>query len=176
MPLYIKLEEHYCYDLRAIVPMSPSEHETDKAWLPEDLVVKDTVDGMEFSDSKGTFRTTYKTLGRGETICHRKEVVDAIITGKTDDHHLAAWGGFTTIMGRVRIRDGLMVLVQSNARGTAATGKRLLYGYVTSSQNFVGRLAIRDTSSDGKNTHESVFSLNKNHSGGKPHVIISPEV
>ncbi|KAF9555741.1 hypothetical protein CPC08DRAFT_765718 [Agrocybe pediades] len=166
-PLYIKLEEHVCYDVQAVVPIGDKEHGAKGAWLPDDLIASETDEGMEFSDSQGTFHTTYETLRRGATLSHDQleKVVDVIITGKTDEQYVAAWGGYTKILGRVRMQDGLMVLMQTDSRDMVVQGTSVLRGYVTSSQNLVGRLAVYGTGAERGVSFEGVFSLNRNHTG-----------
>jgi len=41
-PLYVNLVEHACYDRRACVPMGKKEDGSQKAWLPDDLVARET--------------------------------------------------------------------------------------------------------------------------------------
>ncbi|KDR78266.1 hypothetical protein GALMADRAFT_65132 [Galerina marginata CBS 339.88] len=170
--LYITLEEHYCYDIRSAVPMDDKENGSNNAWLPTDLVATETdvsnqfhsVDGMEFTDSKGSFRTTYETVRGGQSLPRgSKQIVDIILTGKTEEQYRAAWGGYGKILGRVRLHDGLMVLIQSNPDDTIVPGTRVLRGYVTSSQNLVGRL--RNPSPGADLSYEGVFSLSKSHTG-----------
>lgn len=41
-PLYLTIEEHYCYDIRSVVPADFEKNGIKNAWLPEDLVVRKT--------------------------------------------------------------------------------------------------------------------------------------
>ena len=36
-PLYLTLEEHYCYDLKDVVPIDDVKNGVKNAWLPEGL-------------------------------------------------------------------------------------------------------------------------------------------
>ncbi|CAA7262022.1 unnamed protein product [Cyclocybe aegerita] len=171
-PLYLSIEEHYCYDIKAAVPRDDLANGMKNAWLPRNLQATATRDGrVEFSDVEGTFHTTYKTYRRGNTPTSgrgpQRQVVDVIITGKTDDQY-ARWGGGTVILGRVRMQDGLMVLVKSLPDNPDEGATRtLLRGYVTSSQNLVGRVKGSWTSSESY--YEGVFSLGKDHNTSRPY-------
>ena len=88
---------------------------------------------MAFSDPNGTFKTVYHTYHHGQPL--QADVVDVIITGKVrskpkflshlllilsrfvsvdkqTDNRFTLWGGGTVILGRVRIQDGLVILVK----------------------------------------------------------------
>ncbi|KAI0290016.1 hypothetical protein BC826DRAFT_1106655 [Russula brevipes] len=69
-----------------------------------------------------------------------EEIVDVILSGKTEAHLRPAWGDFE-FSGRVRLSDGLVVLVRQplNAQGGRLPRRTIFAGYVLSSQNFVGR-------------------------------------
>lgn len=86
---------------------------------------------MQFTDAKGSFDTTYETYCLGETKLQKdRRIADVIITGKvgleespicdalligvlqTEERYIDAWGGPPNIFGRVRLHDGLMVLVR----------------------------------------------------------------
>ncbi|PPQ95781.1 hypothetical protein CVT26_015921 [Gymnopilus dilepis] len=129
-PLYITLEEHYTCDSRSAVPLDDAGNGSRNAWLPSDVLAKKADDGMEFCHSDGSFRTIYQTWRRGQSPPpDPHQVADVIITGTTDDPYLRAWGGYTQVLGRVRMKDGLVVLVQRNPVGSADTGSRMLRGY-----------------------------------------------
>ncbi|KAJ3516228.1 hypothetical protein NLJ89_g1251 [Agrocybe chaxingu] len=166
-PLYLTIEEHYCDDIRAAVPHDDPTNGMKNAWLPHNLQATVRDGRMEFSDVEGTFHTTYKTYTRGSASAGgrdpQRQVVDVIITGK-----YARWGGGTVILGRVRMQDGLMVLVKSLPDNPDEGAMRtLLRGYVTSSQNLVGRVKGSWTSSESY--YEGVFSLGKDHNTSRPY-------
>ncbi|PPQ80352.1 hypothetical protein CVT25_003635 [Psilocybe cyanescens] len=167
-PLYLTIEEHYCCDARAAAPVNLRRNGISNAWLPEDILAREHPDGMEFTDMKGTFRTTYTTHRRRDSESSPREqfpVADVIITAKTEDQYMAAWGGYTKIIGRVRLHDGLLALVQSNPDDQWTSGKIVLSGYVTSSQNLVGRICHYLNDGDAGLPFEGAFSLSKNHAG-----------
>ncbi|KAF8970671.1 hypothetical protein BDZ97DRAFT_1902010 [Flammula alnicola] len=163
--VYLTIEEHFCYDENSAVPRDDPENGITNAWLPTDLQTIETDDGMQFFDGKGTFSTQYETFRHGHTnLRGQKQITDVIITGKTDDQYVAAWGGAPQILGRVRLHDGLVVLTRYSPLDTEHSQRQVLRGYVTSSQNLVGRLA-RPRNSDPGPHYEGVFSLSKNHTG-----------
>ncbi|KAF9458703.1 hypothetical protein BDZ94DRAFT_75155 [Collybia nuda] len=157
-PLYATLQEHYTRDINSVIPRNGTEQGTLNAWLPSDCRWVEKPNGIEVFDSDNTFRAFYETYKPGERSKTYDDVVDVLITGKTDDRHAAAWGGFH-FLGRIRLPDGLMVVSREALGGT---GTELLRGYVTSSQNLVGR---RKHVSDGTEPAywESTFSLCKDH-------------
>jgi hypothetical protein len=159
-PIYLTLEEHYCYNANAVVPCDLSESGVINAWLPHDLQAIETPHGMKFSDSNA-FQTTYETFRPGQTppLPESKQIVDIIITGKTDDQ-FAAWGQPNKILGRVRMCDGLVVLLRARIEDPDNAQRELLQGYVTSSKNFVGKITVPQD-----RLHMGIFSLNKNHTG-----------
>ncbi|KAI0297858.1 hypothetical protein B0F90DRAFT_1669257 [Multifurca ochricompacta] len=77
---------------------------------------------------------------RSSTKGDDEEIVDVILTGKTEAHLQPAWGNFV-FSGRVRISDGLVVLIRQplNAHGGRLPRRTIYAGYVLSSQNFVGK-------------------------------------
>ncbi|KAI0262774.1 hypothetical protein BC834DRAFT_374134 [Gloeopeniophorella convolvens] len=109
-------------------------------------------DGVELTDARNGNKVFYQTLnrahGRDEAGAHAqrdpeaepaREIVDVILSGKTDDELQPAWGSFT-FTGRVRLADGLVVLVREQLSPQGKLLGRTLYaGYVVSSQNLVGR-------------------------------------
>ncbi|KAF8816957.1 hypothetical protein BYT27DRAFT_7247846 [Phlegmacium glaucopus] len=161
-PLYFVFEEHYCYDPKAIVPQDDPANGMKNAWLPEDLQLTETQGGIDFSDSNGTFHTHYETFRHGQSFIHQRQLVDIIITGKTDDQYSAAWGASSKILGRVRLTDGLIILGKTSHQWglETETDQQMLRGYVTSSQNFVGRMK-GSTQGTESSSWEGVFSLNK---------------
>ncbi|PFH48854.1 hypothetical protein AMATHDRAFT_5434 [Amanita thiersii Skay4041] len=120
-PLFVTLHEHYTCD-RA--PILPYDHEGMNTWLTSGYQWSEKEDGIEVFDNQGKYLASYKTY-HPEGWEERK-VADIIVTGKTDDQHAAAWGGYS-IIGRIRDQmDGC--------------GTTVMQGYVDVSQNFVGRL------------------------------------
>ncbi|KAF9484157.1 hypothetical protein BDN70DRAFT_903795 [Pholiota conissans] len=171
--LYISLEEHFCYDECSAVPRDDPESGTTNAWLPPDIRAVETEAGMQFSDGKGSFNTKYETYRYGANKV-RGQIADVIITGKVEDRHVAAWGEPSRIIGRVRLHDGLMVLVRYSPLGDTSQ-RQVLRGYVTSSQNLVGRIACNSGPDDANVYYEGVFSLGKDHThvANKPGLKVS---
>ncbi|KAF8628574.1 hypothetical protein AX17_005970 [Amanita inopinata Kibby_2008] len=150
-PLFLTLQEHYTCDHTSVIPHDDEDNGASHAWLPSGCQWIEKDDGIEVSDDGGTFKAFYKTY------CHEylgdRAVADVIVTGKvcrhvrrghshfsqslqTDDRHAAAWGAYTVI-GRVRLDDGLVMLSRQSMDGYGAI---LMRGYVATSHNFVGRL------------------------------------
>ncbi|KAJ7222214.1 hypothetical protein GGX14DRAFT_662887 [Mycena pura] len=151
-PLYLTLQEHFCYDNTQIRGPSPGrdcEKELD-ARLPTLLAERD--DGIEVSDD--SFRRFYKTY-RGD-VSRPETIVDVLVTGQTDDPYASAWGAFK-IFGRIRCSDGLIVLRRDSVAGLGTT---IFRGYMTSHQNFAGRYRGVDRGCEAAEW-EAAFSLCK---------------
>ncbi|KAF5329453.1 hypothetical protein D9619_009109 [Psilocybe cf. subviscida] len=166
-PLYITLEEHYTCDPAAALPITTNARGLLNAWLPEDLEGVQTPQGLSFSFSNGghVHNTVYETFQPGSNIAHLmrgKKLVDVIITGRTDDQYVAAWGGPSKVLGRVRLHDGLVTLYRFNQELGPKQDEQVLQGYVTSSQNLVGRIPS-NLMVDNDRPYEGVFSLSRNH-------------
>nr|GAT49654.1 predicted protein [Mycena chlorophos] len=120
-PLYLTLQEHFCYDAAV-------RQDEDAPCLPlagtwverEDGITVDSWGPREFERHRGA---------------PQREIFDVFVTGKTDDPYASAWGDFR-IVGRVRLSDGLVVLSRESVAGLGTTVFR---GYMTSPQNFCGR-------------------------------------
>ncbi|KAI0248931.1 hypothetical protein BJV78DRAFT_738337 [Lactifluus subvellereus] len=111
--------------------------------------------GIELCDARSSTEAFYQTFNcerpasvdrdsesgalSGTTKADR-EIVDVILSGKTEAHLQAAWGNYE-FTGRVRISDGLVVLVRQrlNAHGGRLPRCTIFAGYVLSSQNFAGK-------------------------------------
>lgn len=156
-PLYLTLKEHYTSNIKNVVPQDDAANGMQNAWLPENCRVTETPTGLFLSDTEGTFNTRYDTFqyGQGE----RKQVVDVIITGKLDDRHPATWAPIS-ILGRVRLSDGLIVM--SVDFDPAFGDSHLLRGYATSARNLVGRFK-RPSSGFEPAAWDGIFSLSKDH-------------
>lgn len=104
--------------------------------------------GMELIDERSSTKVFYKTLTRESSAQEPEmvqtdpnlgatadqEIVDVILSGRTEHHLQPAW----EFSGRVRISDGLVVLVRQPVNGKLP--RRSIYaGYLLSSQNFVGK-------------------------------------
>ena len=55
-PLFFIFEEHYCYDVKAVVPQDDLANGMKNAWLPEDLQLAETqvgavIDSKPFANS-----------------------------------------------------------------------------------------------------------------------------
>ncbi|KLO16537.1 hypothetical protein SCHPADRAFT_887747 [Schizopora paradoxa] len=88
-------------------------------------------------------------------------ITDIVITGETDFDHGRAWG-FFRLIGRVRDRDGLVVLLRTPERpNTRGAGTFIFRGYVHSNQNFVGRWRAASESPEAFSALEGSFSLCK---------------
>ncbi|KAF8889099.1 hypothetical protein BD779DRAFT_418852 [Infundibulicybe gibba] len=109
-PLYIHLKEYVCYDRMSIIPQDTEENGMLNAWLPPDLVYFEHGNGIEVSDPKGTLTTFYESCREGYPSKRQAPAADVIIIGKTDERQSAAWGSFR-VRGRVRLSDGLVVLL-----------------------------------------------------------------
>jgi len=135
-PLYMRLQEHFTCNPAAVLPGVEATAGTANAWLPAGFQWVQRENAIELYDEKGTFKTRYETLQPGANPADvHGDVLDVIITGKPDEKHASAWGDYH-ILGRIRLVDGLVMLAREPLDGTGST---LLRGYVTSSQNFVGR-------------------------------------
>ncbi|KAI0029418.1 hypothetical protein K488DRAFT_56422 [Vararia minispora EC-137] len=64
-------------------------------------------------------------------------VQDIVITGETDPYHGMAWGHYR-ILGRVRPRDGLVVLLRIPAASQAWRPRWVFRGYVSGARSVVG--------------------------------------
>ncbi|KAJ7092488.1 hypothetical protein B0H15DRAFT_175999 [Mycena belliarum] len=154
-PLYITLQEHFCYqptkspDSTAHHDGSDSAKQMD-AWLAASWTERDG--GVEVSDCSNTTRF-YETGLRPRI--NPSLPVDVIVTGKTDDPYANAWGAFK-VFGRVRLSDGFIVLRRESVAGLGTT---LLRGYLSSSQNFAGRYRAIDTGFGVAADWEAAFSL-----------------
>ncbi|RDB17638.1 hypothetical protein Hypma_001087 [Hypsizygus marmoreus] len=158
-PLYMTLQEYFTRDAAAVIPRVDMKEGTTNAWLPRGFQWVEKENGIEVSDEEGTFKAFYESFRPGETVCNPRDVVDVIVTGKTDAKYAAAWGDFH-ILGRIRLEDGLMVLARKPVGNNSGT--ILLRGYITPSQNLVGRSkgASNGTEPAG---WEAAFSLCKDH-------------
>ncbi|KAJ6625940.1 hypothetical protein B0H10DRAFT_2211476 [Mycena sp. CBHHK59/15] len=114
-PLYITLQEHFCYRAREKVPHDCPEDGMKHAWLPQSVEWVERDGGVEVFDGTQSFKTFYETPATGEVPARRPgEIVDVFVTGQTDDPHAKAWGSFD-VRGRVRLSDGLVVLRRESA-------------------------------------------------------------
>ncbi|KAG6820260.1 hypothetical protein H0H93_003268 [Arthromyces matolae] len=109
-PLYMSLEEHYVCDPNAVIRSSTVTEGTKNAWLPPEFKWRQVKNGIEVFDEARSFKSFYRTFRRGDEI-PIGDVVDVIVTGKTDRRHAVAWGDFE-MLGRVRLEDGLIVLAR----------------------------------------------------------------
>lgn len=154
-PLYITLQEHFICKPKSIYPWNNVERGTLNAWLPSGLEWVEKPNGIEISDEYGNAKAFYETFQHNQTpTCEERDVGDVIVTGKTDSRHAAAWGAFH-VLGRIRLVDGLVVLARESLFDA---GTSLLRGYVTSSQNFVGRLKGESSGTEPA-AWEGTFSL-----------------
>ncbi|KAL0952616.1 hypothetical protein HGRIS_006867 [Hohenbuehelia grisea] len=150
-PLSFTLQEHF--NVGTVPIPSPAGDDDDSAWLPIGLEWEPVDDGIRvFDPDKGTV-TTYQTFHKELDGPLLGTVTDLIITGKPDREFAAAWGDIT-LVGRVRLSDGLVVLY-----GHSAFGQYLYRGYVISGSNFVGR--ARGASHVQPAPLEMPFSLSK---------------
>lgn len=156
-PLYLTLKEHYTSDINNVVPQDDAANGMQNAWLPKNCRATETPTGLYLSDTGGTFNTHYDTFQSGQG--QRKQVVDVIITGKLDDRHPTAWAPMN-ILGRVRLRDGLIVL--SVDFDPAFGESHLLRGYATSSRNLVGRFRCPSSGFEPA-AWDGIFSLSRDH-------------
>ncbi|KAJ6463539.1 hypothetical protein C8R45DRAFT_522616 [Mycena sanguinolenta] len=154
-PLYITLQEYVCYGEKP--DSSGFEFACVKRtdpWLPSSNSWKETDEGIEVEDGGNSCRRFYQKVEGN--LDRTKHVVDVIVAGQTDDPYASAWGEFK-IIGRVRLTDGLIVMRRESVAGLGTT---VLRGYMTSSQNFVGRYrAIHDGYEAAE--WEAAFSLSK---------------
>jgi len=156
-PLFFTLQEHFCHIPALPVPPDDDENGLINAWLPPTYQWYESEGGINISDQRGTFQAFYETCPPDSSPDGR-HVLDIIVTGKTNNRHDAAWGGYTFI-GRVRLSDGLIILLREpiNPEITGG-GKVLLRGYITSS-HFVGRW--RGVSNHNPAPLETAFSFCK---------------
>ncbi|KAJ7270649.1 hypothetical protein B0H12DRAFT_1307001 [Mycena haematopus] len=152
-PLYITLQEYVCYAEKPV--LSSLEFGCVKQadpWLPSSWEKSD--EGIEVKDGSNNCKRFYSKVEGN--LDRAKNIVDVIIAGQTDDPYASAWGAFK-IIGRVRLTDGLIVLRRESVAGLGTT---ILRGFMTSSQNFVGRYrAIHDGYEAAE--WEAAFSLCK---------------
>ncbi|KAF8626687.1 hypothetical protein AX15_004771 [Amanita polypyramis BW_CC] len=134
VPFFLTLGEHYTCEGEMVIPHDDEINGTLHAWLPQGCRWEKKEDGIEVFDEGKTFSRFYRTYRR-ENVDDTK-VVDIIVTGKTEGRHAAAWGAYSVI-GRVRLGDGLVMLRRQSLNGFGTT---LMRGYVTTCGNFVGRL------------------------------------
>ncbi|KAF9054106.1 hypothetical protein BJ165DRAFT_1522674 [Panaeolus papilionaceus] len=166
-PQFLRFSEHYCCNIDSVVPQDRVENGVVNAWLPQDLQAVEEKDGIHFSDGKGTFRKFYKTFRRGQTCVKPEQVVDVIITGKSDDQFAAAWDASNVkVLGRVRMSDGLVVFAKSTMDDESYETRQLFRGYVTSSRNLVGRLKGSWNTSKSS-SYEGLFTLSRNHTSSR---------
>jgi len=134
VPFFLTLEEHFACEPEEAIPHDDEDNGTLHAWLPPGCRWEKKDDGIEVFDDRSTFRKFYKTYRQKDP--NDMSIADVIITGKTDDEHAAAWGDYT-IIGRVRLDDGLVMLQRHSLNGFGTT---LMRGYIATCGNFVGRL------------------------------------
>ncbi|KAJ7456989.1 hypothetical protein FB451DRAFT_1275531 [Mycena latifolia] len=151
-PLYITLQEHFCY-ATALSPHGPSPAKEMDAWVPSSWAERDG--GIEVFDESSSSPQFYETRARNMGASQLDNIVDVIVTGQTDDPYATAWGAFK-IFGRVRLSDGLVVLRRESVVGLGTT---LLRGYMTSSYNFAGRYRAMNAGCGGAAEWEAAFSL-----------------
>ncbi|TFK36577.1 hypothetical protein BDQ12DRAFT_686654 [Crucibulum laeve] len=161
IPLYFTLQEHFAYDADTIVPRDIEQNGLMNAWLPPNCQVETSQFGVKLVDEHSTCLSSYETFSFDQKSSHAgRRITDVLITGKTDDRHAAAWGQYN-VLGRVRLADGLMVLIRTPFSGGVP---QILRGYVTSSQNLVGRLTCTEqTTGIIPPSYEAPFSLCKNN-------------
>ncbi|KAF8999855.1 hypothetical protein BDQ17DRAFT_1246090 [Cyathus striatus] len=170
-PLYLTFQEHYTCDIRSMVPLDDGKNGNMNAWLPlgcqwhETSVCAEHVqNGVEFTDENGSFKVSYNTFRFGESSgLERKDIVDVIITGKTMID-MRCMGG-RQILGRIRLADGLLVLLKESVSLRFLNGgdSYLMRGYVTSSQNLIGRFKGTLSAGNEPADSEAVFSLCKDN-------------
>lgn len=154
-PFYVILQEHVCYNIDQVIPNDALENGNMNAWLPSGFKWIETMTGIMAFDTSGTFKTFYQTYDA--TCAPQSEIVDVIVTGKTEPRHAAAWGDFNFI-GRIRLADGLITL-----KRVSHLGDTILRGQLTSTHNFVGRMKPVSTGFE-PSIWEAPFSLSKTHS------------
>jgi len=112
--------------------------------------------GYEYNDSTEAFYQTFNPECPDETKVDR-EVVDVVLSGRAESQFQPAWGN-CEFWGRVRISDGLVVLIQHVIDFDGRHyGGRVCAGYVQSSQNFVGKWKYLTPGTQW----EGIWSLNK---------------
>ncbi|KDQ55952.1 hypothetical protein JAAARDRAFT_180119 [Jaapia argillacea MUCL 33604] len=155
VPLYFRLQEHYCYSpsLPLLVPDSVEGFRN--AWFPQGCTWVQHEDGLELFNASGSpiayYVTPHAPSGTGPVNqsplldAATRGVVDIILTGQTDTTHSEAYGGFR-FFGRVRPADGLIVMVREPLDPTMDwLGRSVFRGHLLSSQNMVGRWRPADT-------------------------------
>ncbi|KAF8266060.1 hypothetical protein EI94DRAFT_237076 [Lactarius quietus] len=109
-PFYCHLEEHVRYsDPESRLSGEALDNSFTFPLLPQSKW-SHTENGYEYKDSTEAFYQTFNPECHDETTINQ-EVVDVILSGRAESHLQSAWGN-CEFWGRVRISDGLVVLIQ----------------------------------------------------------------
>ncbi|KAH9064380.1 hypothetical protein EDB87DRAFT_1598702 [Lactarius vividus] len=155
-PFFCHLEEHVRYSEPESSLSGDAKDDTSNFPLLPQAGWSRKGNGYEYRASTKAFYRTFNPE------CHDKsmnghEVVDVILSGKAESHLQPAWGN-CEFWGRVRVSDGLVVLVQHLLDFNGIRyGGRICAGYVLSSQNFVGKWKYCSPGTQW----EGIWSLNK---------------
>ncbi|KAH9039102.1 hypothetical protein EDB85DRAFT_2141354 [Lactarius pseudohatsudake] len=155
-PFFCYLEEHVRYSEPESGLSGDAKDDTSNFPLLPQSRWSRKENGYEYGASTKAFYRTFNPE------CHDKsmidhEVVDVILSGKAESHLQPAWGN-CEFWGRVRVSDGLVVLVQHLLDFNGLRyGGRICTGYVLSSQNFVGKWKYCSPGTQW----EGIWSLNK---------------
>ncbi|KAJ3982167.1 hypothetical protein F5890DRAFT_1531272 [Lentinula detonsa] len=170
-PLYFTLQEHHCYD--PDVPLAPGSDCTGgqdvlNAWLPQGITLKQYENEIEALDPVSHRNVRYHTFLPKRWDGTQNERVpgtsrksggtdennftnsfsypnDILITGQTSEENGAAWGHYILI-GRVRLWDGLIVLLRTPRDPTRSDlGRWIFRGYLHD-YNLVGHWRETSTS------------------------------
>jgi len=104
-------------------------------------------DGIDISDDRGSYMAHYVPLrpmhnaedNSLNTNDPKFGALHVVVAGKSEDQFGDAWGAYRFI-GHIRPSDGMITLLRDNNDPlNSGLGRSIFRGYVTSSQNFVGR-------------------------------------
>lgn len=155
-PFFCNLEEHVRYSEPRSRQSGDAQDDSSNFPLLPQTKWSRKENGYEYRASTKAFYRTFNPECHGETMGDQ-EVVDVILSGRAESHLQPAWGN-CEFWGRVRISDGLVVLVQYLLDFDGRRyGGRVCAGYVLSSQNFVGKWKYCSPGTQW----EGIWSLNK---------------
>ncbi|KAI9435812.1 hypothetical protein H4582DRAFT_625106 [Lactarius indigo] len=121
-PFFCHLEEHVRYSEPESSLSGDAQDDTSYSPLLPQARWSRKENGYEYRASTKAFYRTFNPECHDESMIDH-EVVDVVLSGKAESHLQPAWGN-CEFWGRVRVSDGLVVLVQHLVRHHHAVGRR----------------------------------------------------
>lgn len=171
-PLQCDITEHACFTPNVPVPTSFGFHDAldshsslDWTVTPHRLV--HTEDGFNVPvGPSSVHRFCYEPLSVGvpsvSSSDHARRdplrALDIVLTGETRAEHGEAWGAFA-FSGRVRLADGMIILMRQPKDGDSDVDTWVFEGYLYSGISFIGRW--RSSKLARRQGTEGIFSLTR---------------